>query len=119
MHVFPLVCTLFQNLYIVSSSLSTITVDICDRQKQRLKKECSVLLPGGKKISPNDKTINSSIKAGISGYTMIHHVNKTAEADFQTLTGFRHGRIQYVEKEPKILRFTSSQTHFCLIYYQF
>lgn len=41
---------------------------------------------------------------------MIHHVNKITEADFQTVTGFRHGRIQYVEKEPKILR--SSQTHF-------
>lgn len=48
------------------------------------------VLQGKKKTK---KTINSFIKIGISGYTMIHHVNKVTEAGFQTEAGFNHGRI--------------------------
>lgn len=75
--------------------VASCCVDICDRQKQNLKEECSVLCPrwGKGKISPNNKTINSPIKVGNSGYTMIHHVNKITRADFQTMTGFRHEKI--------------------------
>lgn len=58
--------------------VASCCVDICDRQKQNFKKECSVLFPrwGKGKISPNNKTINSPIKVGNSGHTMIHQVNK-------------------------------------------
>lgn len=40
-----------------------------------------------------NKTINSFIKEGLYGYTMIHHVTKIIEADFQTVAGFSHGGI--------------------------
>lgn len=75
---------------------------MADRNKHK-QKNALFFTPGKKKKKEtntknpqpktNNKTINSFIKVRLSGYTMIHHVNKITAADFQTVAGFSHGKI--------------------------
>jgi len=71
---------------------------VADRNKDKQKN--ALFCSPGKKTKQN-KRINSFIKVGLSGYTMIDHVNKVTEADFQTVAEFSRGRISCVDKKTK------------------